>query len=132
MEAISGRPRARSAERAQGPIPYLVVALGWYALAMFALAVRVSSPLWRPVFEWVFSQALLFEKGLPIPSRTAALVAWLLVYVAIGLVAWRLVERNAPRARRHVWRRAFLTWLAIQLVYTVASAILVGKGVISE
>ena len=74
MEAISGQPRAMSGERRSGPAPYLVVGLGWYLLAMFALAVRVSSPLWRPIFEWVFSQALLFEQGLPIVSRTAASV----------------------------------------------------------
>lgn len=132
MEAISGRPRTMSGERGPGPAPYLVVGIGWYLLAMFALSFRVSSPLWRPVFEWVFSQALLFEQGLPSVSRTAALGAWLIVYAVIGLVAWYLVERIAPKTREHVWRRAFLAWLAIQVVYAVASAVLVSKGVISE
>ena len=132
MEAISGQRRTMSGEREPGPAPYLVVGLGWYLLAMFALAVRVSSALWRPVFDWVFSQALLFEQGLPAVSRTAALGAWLIVYAAIALIAWYLVERTTSKGREHVWRRAFLTWLAIQLVYAAASAVLVSKGVISE
>jgi len=105
--------------------PYLIVGLAWWGFLMFALRV----PLIQPVFLWVLTQGLLIEKiSHGFWSSRGILLA---IYLGAAVAAWWLVERKG-RDPRHVWRRAVLAWVGIQILYSLTAAILVQVGILYE
>jgi hypothetical protein len=130
--AEANRSPVHSRQGLNGPTPYLVIGLVWFLFAMFALAVRVPSPLWAPVYYWVFFQALLLEKtpvGFPAATANAT---WLAVYAILGMGAWFIVERARRQPHEHLWRRAALSWLAIQAAICLLLTLLVRVGLLYE
>lgn len=108
--------------------PYFVVGLAWFVFLMVALKVRMI----EPVYLWVLTQGLLVEKvfgnaGGWWSSRLLLLAA----YMAAAFLGWWLVERPGTDPR-HVWRRAALTWLGIEAIYSVIATTLVRTGVLYE
>lgn len=124
MSASAGLAATQHKARPQ-ILPYLIVGLAWFAFLLFALRV----PLIEPVFLWVLTQGLLVEKisGGFWSSRAVLLFA----YISAAAVAWWLVERGG-RDPRHVWRRAILSWLLIQIAYCIAATLLVRTGLLYE
>lgn len=109
------------------PFAYLAVGLVWYAFLMVALKVRIN----ELVFLWVLTQGLLMER-VPLSrdfwsSRALLLVA----YQLAGLLAWWIVERGG-RNPSHVWRRALLVWVGIQIIYCLVATLLVQVGILYE
>ncbi len=124
-----GKQESRSL---RGLASYLTVALCWLLLAIAALSLRVPSPLWHPIFDWGFSQAVVTEQLIPNLTRWQTYEVWLVAYVGLGVAAWFVVERSRDLSRAHLWRRAIISWLVIQLSYWLLSTMLIAKGVISE
>jgi hypothetical protein len=116
----------------QGLGPYLIVGLCWFFFAVLTLSVRLPTPLWSPVFDWVFSQAVLTEQLIPNLSRFQTYAIWLAAYLLIGTAAWAALEWFRRPGHTHRWRRAIIAWLAIQVVSWAVLAILVAKGVVAE
>jgi len=108
-------------------IPYLVLALAWFAFFLVATRVRMI----EPVFLWVLTQGLLLEK-VSLSGYWTPAVFLLAVYLLVGLIAWWLVERSKPREPNHAWRRAFFSWIVIQLLYGLTATLLVQFGVLYE
>ena len=107
------RPRARTTV-----VPYLVIALAWFAFFLVASRVRMI----EPVFLWVLTQGLLLEK-VALSGYWTPAVFLLAAYLLFGLIAWWLVERSKPREPNHVWRRAFFSWIVIQLLYGLTATL---------
>jgi hypothetical protein len=115
----------QSGDTRAGPAPYLLVGLLWFAFLMFALKVRLV----EPVFLWVLTQGLLVEQiSSGFWSSRAVLFA---AYMAAGLIAWWIIERPG-RDPGHVWRRAVLAWLGIQILYCAVATALVQAGILYE
>jgi uncharacterized membrane protein YhaH (DUF805 family) len=129
-DALASEVQESKSDR--GPVPYLIVALCWLLLAIAAMSLRVASPLWSPIFDWAFSQAVLAEQLIPDLTRWETYGVWLAAYAVLGVAAWIVVERLRNSGRAHHWRRAIISWLVIQLSYRLLSAVLIAKGVIGE
>jgi hypothetical protein len=108
-------------------MPYLVVGLGWFAFLMLALKVRMT----EPVFLWVWAHGTILEKSGYGAGFWAPRAILLAVYMAVAVLAWFLVELG-DRDLRHVWRRAVLAWLGIQIVFCLIAAFLTRTGVLEE
>lgn len=116
-------PKTRS-----GPSNYLLVGLAWFLLLMFALRVRTI----EPIFLWVMTQGLLVEKLLSGHGGWwAARVLLFIAYMSAGLIAWAFVEK-VNSDPKHAWRRAFVAWLGIQLIYCGLATALVQFGLLYE
>lgn len=114
--------------RRRGLAPYLLIGLGWFLFLVFASRVRTI----EPVFLWVLTQGLILEKVFSSPvAKWVSLGVLLAAYMIAGLVAWALVERPGRDPSR-IWRRAFLAWLGVQLIYCLVATALVQFGVLSE
>ena len=98
-------------------IPYLLVFLSWWILAMFTLTVRIPTRIWYPVLELFWGQALLIEKILPLGLLWASKPLWLVILLSLAVGCWYLIERGQQRDSRHVCRRAFLFSVAVQAVW---------------
>ncbi len=112
--------------------PYLIVGLCWLCFTIATLSIRVPTPLWSPVFDWAFAQAVLTEQLFPNLTRYLTYAIWLAAYLVIGVGAWFALERSRHGAREHRWRRAILAWLVIELFSWATLAVLVAKGVVAE
>ena len=131
--ATSGGSIPRQWSRSdRGLAPYLIVGMCWLGLAILTLSIRVPVRLWHPIFDWAFSQAVLTEQLFPTIVRWQTYGIWLAVYGLLGMAAWFTVEKPLRPARAHVWRRATVAWLVIQLSYWIVSLLLIAKGVIAE
>jgi hypothetical protein len=120
----SERPTALYLQRRR-VLPYFVVGVAWFVFLLFALRVR----LMEPVFLWVLTQSLLVERvSHGFWSSRGVLLA---AYMAAAFAAWWLVERTG-RDPRHVWRRAVLAWIGIQIAYCLTATILVQAGILYE
>lgn len=115
------------APRRAGFLPYLVVGIAWFVLFFIASRVRTI----EPIYLWIATQSLIAERLLGGAKSIAFTLFFLATYLLAGTAGWLLVER-AAFDREHVWRRAMLTWLGIQLVYVIVATILVQTGVIYE
>ena len=92
---------------------YLLWGLVWFAFFMFALQVRVESPLWEPVFLWVFAQTSLLESVTGDLGRGAALGVAAAGYAILGCLLWAAVEiRRRPRPSNAV-RRSGFAWVIL-------------------
>lgn len=122
---LSAEPGA--AKSRPGPVAYCVVGLVWFAFLMVAFRVPIN----EPVFLWALTQGLLMDHaraaGVPGNGR----ILFLAAYMGAGLLAWWLVERTG-RDPRHVWRRAVLAWIGIQIVYCLTATVLVQTGILYE
>ena len=116
----------------QGLIPYLAVGACWCLVAIAGLSIRLTTPAWRPVFDWAFTQGILLEKAIPNIQKWPGRAILMAVYGLVGVIAWAAIERSRRHSPNHVWRRALISWLVIQLTYSVAMVILVGKGIVAE
>jgi hypothetical protein len=124
MEPLTSASTTRQGDRL-GPLPYFSVGLAWFAFLMFALKVRLV----EPVFLWVLTQGLLVEQiSTGFWSSRAVLFA---AYMAAGFIAWWIIERPG-RDPGHVWRRAVLAWLGIQILYCAVATALVQAGILYE
>lgn len=108
-------------------VPYLAIGLLLFGFLIFALRV----PLFEPVTSWVMSQGLLVEKILGAAGFWGSRLFLLVAYEFAAVVAWLIVEPPG-RGTTHVWRRAVLSWLALQLLYAAGVAALVAAGVLYE
>ena len=78
-----------------GPVPiYFGVFASWWALGMFALAIRVPVTAWAPVVELFWWEALLTEKLFGQASRWIAGLIWLIVYTLAAISSCVLWERK--------------------------------------
>jgi hypothetical protein len=112
-----GREGPQTGDRRNGALPYVVIAILWWILAMVALSIRVAAAFWRPVVELFWWQALLFEKGLGPGHAVVARLAVLVVYLAGGLAGWRILARLRA-AERHPWLLALAASVIVQLSLT--------------
>lgn len=109
-------------------VPYLVLAMAWFAVLLIASSVRTI----EPVYLWVWSHGMLMEKLIPpAVGRWGGRLFLFVVYSCVGLLAWRLVERPA-RPAVGIWRRAALSWLGIEALFCLVSAGLVWAGLLYE
>jgi hypothetical protein len=108
-------------------LPYLVVGIAWFILFLIASKIRTV----EPVYLWIATQSLIAERLLGGAKAMAFTLFFLAIYLIAGTAGWLLVER-ASSDREHIWRRALLTWVGIQLVYVIVATVLVQIGVIYE
>ncbi len=110
-----------------GPAAYCVVGLIWWGFLMIAF----RTPMNEAVFWWTLTQGLLVEKvgaaGTPWGSRLLLLAA----YMTAAVAAWWVIERT-ERDPSHVWRRAALAWVGIQIIYSLTATALVQTGILYE
>jgi hypothetical protein len=106
--------------------PYLVVGLVWFAFLLVAFRVRMI----EPVFLWVFAHGLILD-NLNILGFWAPILTTLGAYLAAALLAWFLCELGG-RKPEHVWRRALLAWVCIQVIFCLVAAFLMYTGVVHE
>ena len=121
--AIGPVPAARRASL----LPYLVVGIAWFIFFMISSRVRTI----EPIYLWIATQSLIAERLLGGAKAIVFTLFFLAIYLLAGAAGWLLVERPGSD-RAHVWRRAVVTWLGIQLVYAIVATILVQIGVIYE
>jgi hypothetical protein len=107
-------------------IPYLVVGLAWFAFLMVAFRVRMI----EPVFLWVFAHGLILD-NLHILGFWAPRLITFGAYMAAALLAWFLFELGG-RKPEHVWRRAVIAWVCIQVIFCLIAAFLTSTGVVHE
>jgi hypothetical protein len=115
------------AGRRASPLPYLVVGIVWFILFLIASRIRTI----EPIYLWIATQSLIAERLLGGAKSITFTLFFLAIYLLAGTIGWLLVERSGSD-REHVWRRAVVTWLGIQLAYAILATILVQIGVIYE
>lgn len=118
--------KAESLQKAWTLPAYLMWAAVWYAFFLFAVNVRVPTPLWEPVYLWVFAQVTLLEPATGDLGRNAALGVVLGVYLILGCVLWVAVEARQRPHVQSVWKRSGLAWAVF-----VITSMLVAFGVLS-
>src|SRR5262245_2541352 len=106
-------------------IPYVVVGLAWFAFLMLAFKVRML----EPDFLWVFAHGSILETAGAGTGFWAPRAILLASYAAAAVLAWFLVELGG-RDPRHVWRRAIVTWIGIQILFCLVAAFLIHTGVV--
>ena len=108
-------------------LPYLAVGLAWFAFLMIAFRVRMI----EPVFLWVYAHGMIVETTFARQGFWTARALLLAAYLAAAIFAWFLIELGG-RDPDHVWRRAVVGWIGIQVVFCAIAAFLLHTGVLHE
>jgi hypothetical protein len=112
-----------------------------YVVAGIALCLGLQLIFWlqlspyRPrllilPFIFAYSQKAIVDLLVYEPPWFVTMTLWLLVYVALGLLLWLLIDRHDLSTARR-WRRAAAGWIAVEACAALLARYLLARGTIN-